>query len=75
MSEIINEALKQALAEKTPLNLRIRNMIPEIIDLVKNHGELSISEIESITKANRNTLKKELQELVNQPNTGFSVRH
>ena len=75
MSEIINEALKQVLAEKTPLNLRIRNMIPEIIDLVKNHGELSISEIESITKANRNTLKKELQELVNQPNTGFSVRH
>ena len=33
-------------------------------NLVKNHGELSISEVESITKANRNTLKKKLAELV-----------
>ncbi len=36
----------------------------QIIDLLKDHGELSISEIESITKANRNTLKKKLLELV-----------
>jgi predicted HTH transcriptional regulator len=31
---------------------------------VKDHGELSISEIESITGANRNTIKKKLAELV-----------
>ncbi len=36
----------------------------QIIALVKDHGELSISEIESITKANRNTIKKKLAELV-----------
>ena len=36
----------------------------QIIDLVKDHGELSISEIVSITKANRNTVKKKLAELV-----------
>lgn len=36
----------------------------QIIDLISGHGELSISEIEILTKANRNTLKKHLRDLV-----------
>jgi DNA-binding IclR family transcriptional regulator len=32
--------------------------------LLKDHAELTIAEIESLTKANRNTLKVRLRELV-----------
>lgn len=36
----------------------------EILGLLREHGKLGISEIESLTKANRNTLKVRLRELV-----------
>ena len=50
--------------EKEKIITKLPRLSKQIIDLVKDHGELSISEIESITKANRNTIKKRLQELV-----------
>jgi len=57
------EVLSQKL-EKEKLFIKLSKLSRQIIDLVKDHGELSISEVESITKANRNTLKKKLAELV-----------
>jgi len=57
------EILSQKI-EREKIFIKLSKLSRQIIDLVKNHGELSISEIESITKANRNTLKKKLQELV-----------
>ena len=38
----------------------------EIIELLNSHGSLGISEITVLTKANRNTIKKNLIKLVNQ---------
>ncbi|MBU0462756.1 MAG: Fic family protein, partial [Proteobacteria bacterium] len=61
------DAQKEILCQKIErekIFIKLSKLSWQIIDLVKNHGELSISEIESITKANRNTLKKKLQELV-----------
>ncbi|MBC8438409.1 MAG: Fic family protein [Deltaproteobacteria bacterium] len=57
------EKLSQKI-EREKIFIKLSKLSWQIIDLVKNHGELSISEIESITKANRNTLKKKLRELV-----------
>lgn len=57
------EVLSQKIEREKSL-MKLSRLSLQIIDLVKDHGELSISEIESITKANRNTLKKKLAELV-----------
>lgn len=57
--EVLTKKIKQ---EK--IFLKLSRLSRQILGLVKDHGELSISEIESITKANRNTLKKKLSELV-----------
>ena len=57
------EMLSQKI-EREKIFIKLSKLSRQIINLVKNHGELSISEIESITKANRNTLKKKLTELV-----------
>jgi predicted HTH transcriptional regulator len=37
----------------------------QIIELVKGHGELAISDIETMTGENRNTIKVRLRDLVN----------
>ncbi len=50
--------------EKEKVFTTLSGLSRQIIDLVKDYRELSISEIESITKANRNTIKKKLQDLV-----------
>jgi Fic family protein len=58
---------KKVLTEKIKkekIFIKLSRLSRQILELVKDHGELSISEIESITKANRNTLKKKLSELV-----------
>ncbi len=57
------EVLSQKL-EKEKLLIKLSGLSRQIIDIVKGHGELSISEIGSITKTNRNTLKKKLAALV-----------
>lgn len=38
----------------------------QMVELVKEHGDLAISELESITGANRNTIKVRLRELVDE---------
>lgn len=61
------DAQKEMLArkiERENVFTKLPRLSRHIIELVKNHGELSISEIESITGANRNTIKKKLAELV-----------
>jgi predicted transcriptional regulator len=50
--------------EKEKLFIKLPRLSRRIIELVWDHGELSISEIETITKANRNSLKNKLSELV-----------
>ena len=57
------EVLTQKI-KKEKIFIKLSKLSRQILELVKDHGELSISEIESITKANRNTLKKKLSELV-----------
>ena len=62
------EAQKEMLSQKIEREktfTKLPKLSSRIIELVKAHGQLSISEIESITKANRNTLKVKLRELVN----------
>ncbi len=51
--------------ERENIITKLPKLSRQIIELVKDQGELSISEIESITKANRNTIKVKLRELVN----------
>ena len=61
------DAQKEMLArkiERENVFTKLPKLSRQIIELVKDHGELSISEIESITGANRNTIKKKLAELV-----------
>ena len=36
----------------------------QILHIVKEHGQVAISDIEAITRANRNTIKVRLRELV-----------
>ena len=57
--EVLTKKIK-----KEKIFIKLSRLSRQILELVKDHGELSISEIESITKANRNTLKKKLSELV-----------
>jgi len=61
------DAQKEMLArkiERENVFTKLPRLSRHIIELVKDHGELSISEIESITGTNRNTIKKKLAELV-----------
>jgi len=61
------DAQKEMLSQKIErenIFVKLSKLSRQIIDLVKDHGELSISDIESITNANRNTIKKKLGELV-----------
>ena len=62
------EAQKKMLSQKIErekIFTKLPKLSSRIIELVKAHGQLSISEIESITEANRNTIKVKLRELVN----------
>jgi len=61
------KAQKEILAkkiEREKIITKLPKVSKQIIKLIKEHGELSISEIESMTKANRNTIKVRLRELV-----------
>lgn len=64
--------LEQKILRERTLALNLPILSGEIISLIREHGRLTISEIESMTKANRNTLKKHLAKLVN---NGNILRH
>lgn len=64
--------LEQKVKRERGLMLHLPELAGQIITLVQEHGRLTIGEIEKMTKANRNTLKKYLTELVR---SGNITRH
>jgi len=60
---------KKKLAVKVEREKLLLGQLPElslnILDLVKSRGRITISDIVTLTKANRNTVKKHLEALVN----------
>lgn len=55
--------LEQKISREKTLSLHLSELSAQIIDLITKHDKLSISQLEILTKANRNTIKKHLQEL------------
>lgn len=56
--------LEQKVSHEKALHLHLPQLAGQIISLLHAHGRLGISAIEALTKANRNTLKKQLMLLV-----------
>lgn len=56
--------LEQKVACETAVYLHLPELSSRIIGLVHDHGRLGIGDIEKMTGANRNTLKKHLKNLV-----------
>lgn len=56
--------LEQKITREKEIGLVLPELPQKIMQLLAEHQKLSIREIELITKANRNTLKKQLQDLV-----------
>ncbi len=56
--------LTQKMAREEVLNMHLSELASQILSLLLDHGRLGISDIEAITSANRNTLKKQLAALV-----------
>lgn len=57
--------LEQKLARTQSLALlQLPPLSAHILALITEHGRLTISELEKLTQANRNTLKKHLRNLV-----------
>jgi len=50
--------------ERERLMVRLSELSTKIVQVVKDHGQLGISDIQAITQANRNTIKVRLRELV-----------
>jgi Fic family protein len=50
--------------ERERLMVRLSELSTKIVQVVKDHGQLGISDIQAITHANRNTIKVRLRELV-----------
>lgn len=64
--------LEIKIAREKMLTQELPELPRHIIELLQSHGQLKISEIEALTKANRNTLKKALASLVH---THYIVMH
>ncbi len=58
--------LEQKITRERELCRRLPELAVRIIELIAQHGSLSIGDIEGMTHANRNTLKKYLADLVSQ---------
>ena len=56
--------LKEKIIREKEILLHLPVLSGEILKLITRHGRLTISELESMTKANRNTIKKHLASLV-----------
>ena len=50
--------------EREKIMLNLPELSEQILSIVKEHGRLTIADIEAITRANRNTIKVRLRELV-----------
>jgi Fic family protein len=51
--------------EREQLMAKLPALSSEILEVVRQHGQVAISDIQAITQANRNTIKVRLRELVN----------
>jgi predicted HTH transcriptional regulator len=51
--------------ERERLLAKLPALSSQILEVVKQHGQVAISDIQAITEANRNTIKVRLRELVN----------
>jgi Fic family protein len=60
--------LEQKISREKMIALHVAKLSGQIIDLVHEHGRLGINDIEKMTGANRNTIKKHLANLVAQGN-------
>ncbi|MBU0481830.1 MAG: DUF977 family protein [Proteobacteria bacterium] len=58
--------------EREMMIIKLPELSEDILVIAKEHGRITISDIESITKANRNTVKVRLRELVVE---GFLEKH
>lgn len=56
--------LEEKIIREKEILLYLPELSGEILTLIKKHGRLTISELEPMTKANRNTIKKHLSSLV-----------
>ena len=56
--------LEEKIIREKEILLYLPELSGEILTVIKKHGRLTISELESMTKANRNTIKKHLASLV-----------
>lgn len=57
--------LARKLEREKLLSQKLPKLSAEILSLLREHERLNISEIQTLTKANRNTIKVRLRELVN----------
>ncbi len=58
--------------EREKIMVNLPELSEQILSIIKEHGRLTIADIEAITRANRNTIKVRLRELVTD---GFLVKH
>jgi Fic family protein len=58
--------------EREKIMLNLPELSEQILSIIKEHGRSTIADIEAITRANRNTIKVRLRELVSD---GFLVKH
>lgn len=58
--------------EREKIMLNLPELSGQILSIVKEHGRATISDIEAITRANRNTIKVKLRELTT---SGLLARH
>ncbi len=58
--------LEQKISKEKKLVFHLSELTNQILNLIQEHGKLGISEIEKMTGANRNTIKKHLADLAAQ---------
>lgn len=58
--------LEHKISREKILMTTVSDLVGKILTLLADHGKLTISQLESMTNANRNTLKKNLAQMVKQ---------
>jgi Fic family protein len=56
--------LEQKIVKERAMTMALLDLSKQLIELLNVHGQLSIGQMVALTQANRNTIKKHLQELV-----------
>lgn len=58
------QQLERKIEKEAKLRLHVPKISAQLLDLIQEHGKLSIGEMTTMTHLNRNTIKKHVQELV-----------